>query len=317
MGRPVRLAIVQFALLCLLLAPAIGAAQTEVEPNDSKATANPITLPAADAAGVIVGNSVAATGAGLDYFRVTVPARAAPGFYRHRLIATSATVGHVLTLRGLNQVAGVPGSTDSSLQTSSAATTPARFVQWYTSEASGDIYVRVAGVAATTSDYSLDYEVQPVTELAGPSLPQATATITTVGQSAPQTDTDLWVYDASRQPIPTFGNDDEFGTTSLGSALTRDYAGDVYYLAISNFNIANNQASPADDDFRTGVVMDFPGVIANSSTTVNLNLASLIGGIAQPATKAGPYDVVFIRFDRVVVDALFQDGFEEPIVPPQ
>jgi len=156
-----------------------------------------------------------------------------------------------------------------------------------------------------------------VTELAGPSLPQATATITTVGQSAPQTDTDLWVYDASRQPIPTFGNDDEFGTTSLGSALTRDYAGGVYYLALSNFNIANNQASPADDDFRTGVVMDFPGVIANSSTTVNLNLASLIGGIAQPATKAGPYDVVFIRFDRVVVDALFQDGFEEPIVPPQ
>ena len=47
MGRPVRLAIVQCALLCLLLAPAIGAAQTEVEPNDSKATANPITLPAA------------------------------------------------------------------------------------------------------------------------------------------------------------------------------------------------------------------------------------------------------------------------------
>ena len=104
---------------------------------------------------------------------------------------------------------------------------------------------------------------------------------------------------------------------SLGSVLTRDYAGGVYYLAISNFNVANNQASPADDDFRTGVVMDFPGVVANSSTTVNLNLASLIGGVAQPAIKSSPYDVVFIRFERTVVDFLFGDGFEEPIMAPQ
>lgn len=316
MSRPIPLGLVQFAFLCMLLAPAVGSAQVEVEPNDSKATANLVTLPAVSAVGAIVGNSTSATGTGFDYFRVTVPVRAAPGFYRHRLIATSSTVGHTVTLRGLNQVAGVPGSIESTVQTSSTTTTPARFVQWYTNERGGDIYVRVTGIAATTSDYGLDYEVQPVAELAGPNFPQATATITTVGQSAPQTDTDLWVYDGTRTPIPDFGNDDEFGTTSLGSSLTRDYAGGVYYLAISNFNVANNLGSPADDDFRTGVVMDFPGVVANSSTTVNLNLASLIGGVAQPAVKVGPFDIVFVRFDRTVVDALFRDGFETPIDPP-
>lgn len=317
MNRMIRLALVQSAFLSLLLAPTIGSAQVEVEPNDAKASANLITLPAANAAGVIVGNSTSASGTGLDYFRVTVPVRATPAFYRHRLIATSSTVGHTLTLRGLNQVAGVPGAIDSTVQTSSTVTTPARYVQWYTSEAGGEIYVRATGVAATTADYSLDYEVQPVAELAGPIFGEATVTITTVGQSAPQTDTDLWVYDANRQAIATFGNDDQFGTTSLGSVLTRDYAGGVYHLAISNFNLANNQPSPADDDFRTGIVMDFPGVFANSSTAVNLNLASLIGGVAQPATKADPYQIVFVRFERTVVDFLFGDGFEEPISAPR
>jgi len=275
-------------------------AQAETEPNDSKATANLITLPLVNTTGAITGNSTSAAGVGLDYFRVTTPVQALPGFYRHRLICTSTTVGHTVNIRGLNQVAGVPGTTDSAVQASVTTTTPARFIQWYTSQAGGELYVRVTGAAATTADYSLDYEVLTVTPTVGPSINEGARTITTVGQSAPQTDTDLWVYDSSRAAMVGFGNDDEFGTASLGSVLTRTYTPGVYYLAITNFNFANNLGSPADDDFRTGLVTDFPGIIVSSSATVGLDLDSLIGGVPATALKSGPFEVVFVSFDIVV-----------------
>lgn len=285
--------------LSLLVIGAQGLqAQAETEPNDTKATANLFTLPAVNTTGVITGNSVLTTGVGLDYFRVTTPVQAAPGFYRHRLIATSAIVGHTVHIRGLNQVAGVPGPTDSTVQASSAATVPPRFIQWYTSQAGGELFVRVNGVAATTADYSLDYEIQAVTEIVGPGMNEGSRTITTVGQSAPQTDTDLWVYDSTRTAIAGFGNDDVVGST--GSTLTRTYTPGVFHLALTNFNFANNLGSPPDDAFRTGLVVDFPGILANSSTTVNLDLDSLIDGVPQTALKTGPYDIVFISITVVV-----------------
>jgi hypothetical protein len=278
--------------------PAMAFAQAEVEPNDSKAQATPITLPAVTTAGVITGNSVSATTTGLDYFRVTTATQATPGFYRHRLIATTTgTAGHTLTIRGLDQAAGVPGTADVTHQTSQTTSTPARFVQWYTSQAPGTLFVRATGVAATTADYSLNYEVTPVTEIVGPTIQPGSRTITSVGQTgASQTDTDLWVYDSNRAAIPGFGNDDEFNGPTLGSTLTRTYASGVFHMGISNFQMANNQPSPVDDDFRTGTLMDFPGVIANSSTTTNLNVGTTIDGVAVPATKVGIFDMVFVQF---------------------
>jgi hypothetical protein len=179
-------------------------------------------------------------------------------------------------------------------------TTPPRFVQWYTSQAPGELYVRVTGAAATTADYSLDYEVQPVTEVAGPAaLIQGSITITSVGQGH-STDTDLWIHDANRAAIPGFGNDDEFGGPTLQSTLTRTYTPGPHYMAISNFQHANNLGSPPDDDFLTGTVMDFPGVIANSSTTTNLNVTTSIGGTQTAATKVGQFDVVFVSFNVVI-----------------
>jgi hypothetical protein len=290
-----------FAAAALL--PAMAFAQAETEPNDTKATANTFTLPAVSTPGVIVGNSISGAGAGLDYFRVTTAAQATPGFYRHRLIVTTTgAAGHIATIRGLTQTGGVPNAgTDSTFQTSSAATTPPRYVQWYTSQAPGELFVRLAGVAATTADYSLDYDVQPVTEVAGPgSVTQGTIVITAVGQGH-TTDTDLWIYDSNRAAIPGFGNDDTLGPpTSLQSTLTRDYTPGTYHMAISNFQLANNLGSPPDDNFLTGIVMDFPGVVANSSTTINLNLATSIGGTPTPATKASQFDVVFVSFTVVV-----------------
>lgn len=297
-------------VLLFLCLPRMASGQLETEPNDTKAQANPIGLPLASTQDVIIGNSTSAAGTGLDYFRVAVPARSTPGFYRHRLIVESATPGHTITIRGLNQVAGVPGSADTTLQSSSASTTPARFIQWYTSHLTGVLFIRVTGAASTTADYSLSYEVMPVAEIDGPLLNGGSITITTVGQSSPQSDTDLWIHDANRKAIPDFGNDDEFGTTSVGSALTRTYPTGAFFIAISNFNMANNLGSPPDDDFRTGVVMDFQGVIANSSTTASVNLAMLVGGTPVAATKTGPYDIAFVRVGEI---SIFRDGFEIPV----
>lgn len=282
----------------MLLLPAIAHGQVETEPNDTKAQANLLTLPAVTTPGVIVGNSTSAAGAGLDYFRVTTAAQATPGFYRHRLVGTSATAGHTLNIRGLDQVAGVPGATDSLVQASVATTTPPRFIQWYTSEAPGSLYVRVDGTAATSADYSLDYEVAAATVVeTNWHLPPGTHTITSVGQSTPQTDTDLWIYDeANRTALVGYGNDDELGTASPGSALTRFYPSATYFLAIADKNVANSLGSPPDDDFRTGIVTDFPGVIVNSSESVGLDLDTLIGPIPFTATKTVPFEVVFLKF---------------------
>jgi hypothetical protein len=296
------------------LRPAAGFAQSEVEPNDAKPFANPFTLPTVDAPGVITGVSTNNSGPGLDYFKLTYPAQPVPGFYRHRLVLTSATPGNFFTLRGREQAGGGGGTTDVMVQIAGATTMPPRFVQWYSSEIGGELFVRVTGNMTTTAQYSLNYSIQPVVVLNGPVVPpSAMLTITTVGQSSPQTDTDFWIYNANRQPIPDYGNDDAFGTTSLGSTLTRPFANGTYYLVISSFQFANDQFSSADDRFRNGDVFDFPGPIANSTETSPLDLTSLIGSAVVPATKSAPFDVAFIRFDvGVAPDLILRDSFEDP-----
>ena len=286
-------------LAAVALVPAMAFAQAETEPNDSKATANLVNLPALSTTGVITGNSVSAAGVGLDYFRVTTSVQATAGFYRHRLIAQSTTPGHVLTVRGLTQTGGTPNpGSDAAFATSATTTTPPRFVQWYTSQAAADIYIRVTGAAATTADYSLDYEVTPVTEVAGPgAVTQGSITITAAGQGH-TTDTDIWVFDGNRAAIPGFGNDDT--SVNAQSVLTRDYTPGTYYLAISTYNLAAHLGSPPDDAFLTGNVLDFPGAVADSSTATNANVANSIGGTAVAATKTGAFDIVFVSFTVVV-----------------
>jgi len=280
----------------------------ELEGNDDKATANALVLPASNASSVFSGNSTSASGAGLDYVRVTTAPQATDGFYRHRLILSSTTPGHAFTIRGLTQTAGVINAgTDAAAQTASATTTPARYVQWYTTEDPADIYIRVAGTATTTADYSLEYTIEPVVPVTGPAVTSSPVTITTVGQTT--VDTDLWVYDGNRLAIPGYGNDDQFNATPLQSELIRPYPDGNYILAISNFAFMNDQASPADDDFRTGTVLDFPGALLNSSTTLNTILNPSIGGTPVPITRAGPFEVDFVTFS-VSGDTIFEDGFD-------
>jgi hypothetical protein len=288
------------SMMGLALVPAGAEAVNETEPNDTKAQANVITLPAVSAPSFIVGTSTSAAGAGLDYFRLTTAAQATPDFYRHRLVIQSAIPGHTGTIRGLSQTSGVidPVS-DVEFQASSAATSPPRFVQWYTSEAPATVYVRVTGTAATSASYLLDYDVQPVSETVVTTANiGGQITITTVGQTS--VDTDFWVYREDRTAWADRGNDDHFNGPTSQSTLTRNYPPSMfpyYFVAISDANTANNLPSPADDDNQNGNVLDFPGATANSSAAINQVLDPLVIDAAAPrlisATKAGPFDVVF------------------------
>ncbi len=286
-------------LAAALAAPAFATDTPEVEPNDTKATATPVVAPM-NPGDTLSGVSTSATGVGLDYFRVRTAPR--PGaIYRHRLTITSSIVGHTGTLRGLNQTAGVVGGTDSTVQTSSTTTTPPRFNQWYGFGQSEEIYYRVTGAAATTAPYLATLTSDPISPTVIPGTFDGNGlTITTVGQGH-TSDTDLWVYDANFNALVGFGNDDEFGTANAQSRLVRNYCPGTYYLALTNFNFANNRPSPADDDFRTGLVLDFPGAAANSSTTVNLNLTfSIIASNATvqvPATKTAPFEILWFQFE--------------------
>jgi hypothetical protein len=290
-------------LAALAIAPASPSAYAgsgEMEPNDTKAQANVFALPAVSTPAFITGNSTGSTGTGLDYYRLTTAAQVNLSFYRHRLIIQTATPGHTGTLRGLTQLDGVidPAS-DIDFQVSDPTTVPPRFVQWYTSQAPAEIYVRITGTGATTSDYALDYEVTTVAEVDTlPALIAGNITISTVDQTS--VDTDLWVYDMNRAAIPDAGNDDEFNGPTLQSTLTRFYpAGTLYHVAISSYNTGNSLPSPADDDFRNGNVLDFPGAIANNGITTNEDVDMVVTDFGGPhpvsATKAGVFDVVFVE----------------------
>ncbi|MFN0130944.1 MAG: PEP-CTERM sorting domain-containing protein [Phycisphaerales bacterium] len=299
----------------------------EIEANETKATATLASgLVANDMlVGNSTGSSTVAGPASLDTWRVgTAPAPL--GIYRWRLaITTTGTAGHVGSIRGLTQTAaaqapwlpgqvvGTPTTTDTAFQTSSTLTTPTRFNQWYGFGKAEEIYYRVTGAAATTADYKSTLECQQITPVNIGSFQPGAITISTLGQGH-TTDTDFWVYNSNFDAIRGYGNDDEAITavsgvpgatgTTLQSVLNRNYAPGTYYIAMSNFALANNQASPSDDDFRTGALLDFANAVANSSTTVNLNMQfSVTDGVGPavvvPNTKVGAYDVNWFCFTVV------------------
>lgn len=298
-----------------------GTGPNEVESNDTKALADTNQgtwpLPAMNAAGVMIGNSTSTTGAGIDTFRLRTASQAF-GIYRHRfIITTQGTAGHTGSIRGLNQVGpagpaawdgmsvGTPGTTDTAIQTSVTTTSPARMNQFYSFHRPAELYYRVTGGSLTTANYVVNYEVEQVTPITGPTiLTPGEIRITTRAQGH-STDTDFWVYDSNFNAILGYGNDDTSlfsevpapPSTALQSTLVRNYAAGVYYLAISNFNVSNNMGSPIDDNFRTGGMMDFSDVVVNSSATTNLNVSVNIGGTLVNLTKTEAFQVLFVRFE--------------------
>lgn len=290
----------------------------EVEGNDTRATATvpPACLNPGDG---VSGNSVASTGVGVDYFRLNICADA-PAIYEWRLSLASSTAGHSSTLRSLNQTAvaqapwlpgmaiGTPGATDGSAQAHVLAGTD-RVQKWYGFGKGEFQYYRVTGGAATTADYTATLSRTTITPVDLGSYAPGNIEIRTLGQGH-TTDTDLWIYDANLDPIVGYGNDDEataavsgcVGATgvTLQSCLIRSYGPGTYYMALSNFALTNNQPSPSDDDFRTGALLESPGAILNSSSTLNVNVTFRVtdanGSTQFPTTRAEAHQVVWAKF---------------------
>lgn len=257
----------------------------ETEGNDSKATANAFTM---GNGATIRGNSISGTGTGLDYFLISTSAMPL-GIYRHRVtLTTEGTAGHTGTLRGLTVTGGVAGTatngtptagSDATIQTSSTTTTPARFNQWYGFGKSEMMYYRVAGTASTTADYVATMETTAVTPvdlgLFQPGQWDFTTydlakSPTTTGFS--YTDTEVWLYDANFQTVGAWNNDDFFplsGTHPFHSELHLNLGPGRYYLAVSQFNLANNVVG--DALFENGpndAIMDFGDSLVESSATI-------------------------------------------------
>jgi hypothetical protein len=293
--------------LAAVMGPNAMAQFTETEANNNKAQAN-VFAPAGPGF-TITGNSTGtsttvAGAASADYFRLNM-FTGSLGIYRHQVVITSNVAGHTGTIRGLNQTSstagGVIGTLDNTFATSSTATTPARMNQWYGFGKGESLYYRVTGAAATTADYTVTHSMTQVSALNAGTYNFGNIVINTVGTTgSTQIDTDLWIYDSNFNAIAGYGNDDEPAPgTTLGSKLTRSYAPGVYYLAISDFAIANNLASPGDDRFQTGTVMDFPNILANSSTTLRPTLGFTINGVLFQTPKLNAYDVQFAQFTVV------------------
>ena len=309
MGRSSR---ISAFLSVLALAATSARAQTnqnEVEPNSNKAEATVVAcLAAGDTlTGTTTGN-VATAGSTLststDYWRVSTCALA-PSIYRHQLLlTTSGTAAHTTQIRGLNQtgtagVGGTAGTTDVLAQPSLVSTGSVRLAQWYGFGQGESVYYRVAGTAATTAPYVATLATSVVTPTALGNFQAGSITITLVGQGH-NTDSELWVYDASLNAIPAYGNDDPPGLNVSPSTLTRTYSPGTYYLAVCDWNLASDQVATNDDGFVTGNLLDFPDAILNNSPTIPLNLAFAVtdsSGTTQfPATKTAAYEIVWFKF---------------------
>ncbi|MCW5765780.1 MAG: proprotein convertase P-domain-containing protein [Phycisphaeraceae bacterium] len=284
---------------------------TEVEPNDWTYVGNRIAAmaPGETITGNTTGTATVTPGAtSSDNYLVTTTTAPA-GIYKNQLaITTTGTAGHTGTIRGLVQALQeastsftLPGMiarysdsyrTGQAQQTSATTTTPARMNQWYSFGKGETVEYRVTGGTATTADYVATFSrvaVSPTvvanTLTAGPvTIARGTGNTTTV---------DMWLYDSNFNAIANAGNE-------ASNTLTRNLGPGTYYLAVSNANTANNQATPSDSATRTGIVLRTPDMIANSSTTVvaNMNMAFTHGGGVEQATgtKAAAYDIAWYQF---------------------
>jgi hypothetical protein len=297
---------VRLVLATALLAGApVCVAQTvypEFEPNETRANCVGHAIAAMAPGDILTGNTtgfVTTAGANSeDTWDVTTAAAPSAGIWRYRLnITSTGTDAFTGSIRGLTQLNGVIGTTDTALQTTSA--TPPHYVQWYANENPSRIYFRITGTSSTTSPYTVTLQRDPITPNVVPNAVDAGPLfITTIGQTTQNTE--VWLYDANFVAIVDAGNDNTATTTQC--RLERNLPAGDYYLAISNNNLANNLASPVDDSNRSGNVLDFPNALCTNSVTVSANNNFVIGnrctGVSQSFANTQPdrFEIQFWKF---------------------
>jgi hypothetical protein len=291
------------------LAGAVSAQTTfsEIEPNCLKSEATP-------AVGMVSGDSLAGTSTGpinspgvslvttVDTFRVKTAA-APLGIYRHALaITTTGSGGYTVSILGLTQSNGIINTTsDVAFSTSSPATTPQPFNVWYGFGKQEEIYYRVSGTPSTTAPYVSTLTTSSIAPIAvSGTFVAGTVSVSALGQGH-NTDTEIYLYDGALNPVPLGHQDDPIGTVASPSNVTLTLAAGTYYVAISDWNMSNDQsdlnpAEQADDD----PLLDFPNAIANNTTGLNVNVQfSVSDGTTTtvvPALRANPYDIVWATF---------------------
>jgi len=283
--------------LALLLACGSASAQTtfpEVEPNNTKTTATPITgvAPGDTITGSSTGSSTTTAGnTSADYFLV----RTAPmplNIYRYRLVSTSAA-NFPTTIRGITVTNCIPNpGSDSAQQNATSLSTPPRMFQWYGFGREEQLYFRVTGTSSTTQPYGWTLARDVVTPLDAPGV-LSPGPITINAAEGNTTDLDMAVYSDTLEPVPGFSN-------GGNNTLTRTFTAGTYYLAISRRSLANDQPCPDDDTSRIAGAMDFPNVVVAFSniapTDVSVRFSSSGNTFNVPATAPGAFDIVWVRF---------------------
>lgn len=270
----------------------------EVEPNDDKAQANHVPLFGTGYCAIEgTGDS---SGPDRDYYELQPAIESGLQPYEYRLDLDWISTLNTGFLRGLEQSRGVvDADSDVAVQRSEHRHTGE--LKWYGFGKGERLYFDAGDLDFFRFMYHVEasrnpHSVVPIST----SFDPGEITITSVGQGH-ATDTDLWVYDERWNALPGYGNDDDASLTSRGSTLTRPYAPGRYYLAITNGNLANDEASPPDDPRRSEPVLDFPDAVVSSSRSQGEDLSfTITDGVNSEfvaASKVGPYDVAFYSFD--------------------
>ncbi len=280
---------------------------TEVEPNSTKTEATLVT-------GIVSGDNITGTTTGItttpglttlptvDTFRVKTSALSL-GIYMHTLtITTTGPAGHAGAILGLTQANGVINTTsDTTFATSNFLTTLPRYNVWYGFGKQEEVYYRVTGTNSTTTPYVSTLSTTTVTPLAVTGTFNAgSVTVSSLGQGH-TTDTEIYVYDGALNPIPMGHQDDPIGTVGSPSDVTLTLAPGTYYVAIANWNLANNQSDlSANEASLSDPVLDFPNAMANNTTGLNVNVQfSVSDGTTTtvvPALRANPFEIVWASF---------------------
>ncbi|CAN5751509.1 hypothetical protein BH11PLA1_BH11PLA1_07890 [soil metagenome] len=282
----------------------------ESEPNEPKVNADVFSAASGNRfCGVSMGMSdVSANGiATYDYYRVQAAPHA--GIRKHRMRFSTTNVGQFATSRIITQTNGVANpATD--LYSTFHDDVPGNYFQWYTFGTSADSAARseafrVGGSETSPAQYEfnvlLDEAVVPAT--LSRNVTAGSVTITTTGGM----DTEVMVMDAGYDIIPGYLNDDQVGTATGNSSLTRTFTAGTYYIGVAPFSLEVSEVSPLDDGYRNGYLNEFPGVAQVGQTgdaqgsvplagfDLSFNVIDSTGTISTPAVTAEPEQILFYQ----------------------
>ena len=263
----------------------LGTLFGEVEPNDDKAHATPVY-------GMVAGDALFGEDFGTfthDYFDVQV----APGplaLVENSLQVTWFNNYARPRIHGLEvSQAQIQPGTDVTVQES----TVGGLVKWYGFGKAERLYYDAGDFDGQRTIYDATLETAPVqvTPIAG-TFPVGGLWITSsnVGHN---NDTDFWVYDDKFNPVPEYGNDDSLNGPQ--GDIYANYPAGLYYLAISDGNLANDEPVPFFESAVSRPVLDFPDAVICSSEVAPLDVSFKIGtfsnNVTVAATKTSPFEI--------------------------